>query len=129
MNVERYQQKIIKKYTKLIDESNGTFEDIFNGNFSHDIYPIVEYSEDGRIIKISYPEMKRRIISFSYYLTNKLNNKRDMFIAINLENSPEWIMAFWGILMSGNKPYLMNLRHPDTLIKKSLKQDTKSHIL
>lgn len=121
MNVERYQQKIIKKYTKIIDEAKGTFEEIFDANFSHNKYPIVEYSEDGKIIKISYQEMKRRIVAFSYYLTNKIDNRRDLYIAINLENSPEWIMAFWGILMSGNKPYLMNLRHPDTLIKRSLK--------
>ena len=50
MNVERYQQGIIKKYTKLIEESSGSFEEIFNINFSHNKYPIVEYSKDGEII-------------------------------------------------------------------------------
>ena len=120
MNVERYQQKIIKKYTKIIDESKGSFEEIFNANFSHNIYPIVEYSQNGEIIKVSYPEMKQRIINFSYYLTSKLNGEKDKYIALNIDNSPEWIMSFWAILMSGNKPYLLNLRHPETLIKKGL---------
>lgn len=43
------------------------------------------------------------------------------YIALEMDNSPEWIIAFWAILMSGNKPYLVNLRYPASLSNSILK--------
>lgn len=37
------------------------------------------------------------------------------FVGLEAENCPEWIIAFWAILRSGNKPYLVNCRHPKTI--------------
>ena len=44
-----------------------------------------------------------------------LKGKRDTFIALNLDNSVHWAIGFYAILKSGNKPYLVNLRHPKEL--------------
>ncbi|MCF0143377.1 MAG: AMP-binding protein [Parasporobacterium sp.] len=34
------------------------------------------------------------------------------YVALDMENSWEWIICFWAILKTGNHPYLVNRRHP-----------------
>ena len=43
------------------------------------------------------------------------------YIALEMDNSPNWIVAFWAILLSGNKPYLVNMRYPESLTNGILK--------
>ena len=62
---------------------------------------------------------KDRIRYLAYQIETTFNVK-DRFIGLNIDNSPNWVIAFWGILMSGNKPYLINLRHPKELTKSIL---------
>lgn len=51
------------------------------------------------------------------------------YIGLEMENSVEWIAAFWGILKSGNKPYLINTRHPKALSDRILKALGVEHII
>jgi acyl-CoA synthetase (AMP-forming)/AMP-acid ligase II/acyl carrier protein len=46
-----------------------------------------------------------------------------------MENSPDWVTAFWAVLMSGNKPYLVNMRYPDSLTEGILKTLRVKYIL
>ena len=110
------QRTLQRVYTKKIRESKPTFECIFEANFSHTDFPIFEYEEGEKTIKVTYPEAKRRIVEVARALENEIKEK-DLYIGLNMETSPNWVIGFWAILMSGNKPYLINLRHPKELTK------------
>ncbi len=106
---------MIEIYTKRIREGNGTFEDIFDANFSQRENVFLEFDKDGKKCKLTFGEVKKMVYSLAYSLGELLDGKKDLYIALNMDNSYEWIVSFWAILMSGNKPYLVNLRHPKEL--------------
>ena len=102
------QRTLQRVYTRKLRNSKPTLENIFEDNFSHKDFPIFEYDEGNKTIKVSYQEAKDRIRYLAYQIENTFNVK-DRFIGLNIDNSPNWVIAFWGILMSGNKPYLINI--------------------
>ena len=113
------QRTLQRVYTRKLRNSKPTLENIFEDNFSHKDFPIFEYDEGNKTIKVSYREAKDRIRYLAYQIETTFNVK-GKFIGLNIDNSPNWVIAFWGILMSGNKPYLINLRHPKELTKSIL---------
>lgn len=113
------QRTLQRVYTRHLRESKPTFENIFEINFSHTDFPIFEYDENGETIKISYLEAKQRIREVARGL-EELIPEKNIFIGLNIDSSPNWVIGFWAILMSGNKPYLINLRHPKNLTKSIL---------
>ena len=64
---------------------------------------------------IRYAELAKRILSAAGWFAE--NESSGRHIALMGANSPEWIVAFWAILRSGNKPYLVNRRHPLNMSK------------
>ena len=110
------QRTLQRVYTKKLRESEPTFECIFEANFSHTDFPIFEYDKGEETIKVSYPEAKARIRNVARAL-EELIPEKDIYVGLNMETSPNWVIGFWAILMSGNKPYLINLRHPKELTK------------
>ena len=103
----------VNKHLKNIKSLSGTFEDIFNATFLLNQGKIIfEYDLDGETKYESFSEVKNRIIDVSYSLSSIINSKGN-FIALNLDTSPNWIIAFWAILYSGNKPFLVNRRKPN----------------
>lgn len=114
------QRTLQRVYTKKLRESKPTFENIFEDNFSHTDFPIFEYDEGEKTIKVSYPEAKQRIREVAFYIEKELGYK-DQFVGLNIDNSPNWVIGFWAILMSGNKPLLINQRHPKELTASILK--------
>lgn len=103
--------KIIRNKIKLLNESNNTFEDIFNIIHSNKDKIFCELTDGYRIKKITYSEMKEQAIKMACYFKNKLKGiKENSFIGLMMENSPLWVSSFWGLLMSGYKPMLLNVR-------------------
>ncbi len=109
MKSQRY---LIREYTRRIKEGDGTFADIFEAQFSQKENVFFEYESKGKASSVTFGEVEARIDSLASYLLAFLNGKKDMYIALNIDNSVEWAVGFYAILKSGNKPYLVNLRHP-----------------
>ena len=101
--------------------SNKKFEDIFNVMFSKDDYILGEWNDGYKIKSLSFGEAKKKILNLAYSINQKYPNLKVSYIGIGMESSVEWILSFWAILASGNKPYLVNLRHPEALINNLLK--------
>lgn len=55
-------------------------------------------------------------------LTEKLESAEKGFIALKADNCPEWIPIYWGILMAGYKPFLVDYRHSPELTEFFLTQ-------
>lgn len=89
---------------------------------------LCEGNDGFRVYRYTYAQMRRRIVSAAAGLYQRVGAAHT-YIALELENSPEWIVAFWAILMSGNKPYLVNMRYPQTLTGAILKTLNIRYIL
>jgi acyl-CoA synthetase (AMP-forming)/AMP-acid ligase II len=103
--------KYISTKMKLLNNSSKEFKDIFE--IMHDQGNRI-FSEitDGYTIKTTtYDEIKEYSLKMGLYLKEKLDNfKSNEFVGLLMDNSLLWVATFWGILMAGYKPVLLNKR-------------------
>ena len=107
-------KQILKTNRELLEGSEMDLKSIFNIMFRLRDQVLCETNDGFRIQKYTYGQMYDRICLAAGALYAKLGATH-RYIALEMENSPEWIVAFWAILMSGNKPYLVNMRYPESL--------------
>lgn len=117
--MENIKRLVKTRYEALINSSKD-FEAIFNVSFSDESKVLSEKNDGFRIFKTTYGDSKRRIQQIAYSLNKIYPDLKDEFIGISIDSSQEWIDAYWGILASGNKPYLINHRYPTELTNKIL---------
>ena len=103
-------KKIVKGHINRLNTSEKNFASIYDIMFSIPDNIMVETTDGLEIKKITYRQMKQQIKLAATSL--KKRNIENQFIGLAADNGPEWIILFWAILMSGNKPYLINLRFP-----------------
>lgn len=91
--------------------SRRCFKDIFNiqiETWSKRTLFIFE-DEKNRCVKIRYRDYEHICYQYAFVLKNKLANiSRDSFIAIKMNNSPKWAYVFWGLIIAGYSPLLIN---------------------
>lgn len=103
--------KLIKKRLSLLENSNNTLKDIFNIIHEEDSYIFCESTNGYKIKKTTYGECKKYCIKMANYLNKTLaNTKKHSFVGLMMENSLEFITTFFGLLMAGYKPVLLNIR-------------------
>lgn len=102
--------KIVKSHLKKLNASEKNFASIYDIMFSLSDNIMVEYDEGLETKKVTYNEVKKKVEKLAKAIKSK--NISNQFIGLSADNSVEWIVMFWAILMSGNKPYLINLRLP-----------------
>lgn len=113
-------KKILSNGSKALLASEQRFEDIYNVIFSYGELTMTESSDGFRVRRQSYDQMRQRIEKASMALYARIGATH-RFVGLEMENCEEWIVAFWAILRSGNKPYLVNCRHPQSLSNRLLK--------
>jgi len=119
--MERY-RKIIKRDVDAITKSNKTLKDVYYAIFSHDDHIAYERLVDYEIDAVTYRAQDQEIRAFAAYIKQKYPDAAGEYIGIDLGNTPGFLTAFWGVLMSGNKPYLVNSFYPSELRIKLLKR-------
>ena len=103
--------KRIRRSCKRLSDSEKRMEDIYRIIFDHGDLVMTESATMTRKVRRTYRQCEddarrvARAISAEIGVT-------DRFIGLCGENSPKWMVLFWAILKSGNKPYLINLRQP-----------------
>lgn len=106
-------------------ESNRTFKDVFDIHISYWKNRILFIYEDekNKTRKITYKQYEHICYSYAYGIKNVLDLPKGSFVALKMNNSPKWAYVFWGILIAGYNPLLINpiLSSSDTnrLIKES----------
>ena len=113
-------KQIINYNRDSLKSSQKQLADIYEIMFHSKDNILCEYNDGFRIKRETYGEVAQKIETAAAGLYNKVGATHN-FIALAMDNSPEWIVAFWAILKSGNKPYLVNLRYPDSLTNGILK--------
>ena len=115
--MKKYARELVESSCRALTESRKTFKDIFGIMFSRPSEIMAEWlDEDNNRCVMTFEEGEKRIRNAAYAIYENAG-ARGSFLALDMENSPDWIIAFWAILMSGNKPYLVNRRHPVRLTR------------
>ena len=119
---------ILQIRREQLEASQKDLKAIFNIIFSQPELLQCETNDGFRVQKYTYGQIRERICNAAGALYQKIGATHS-YIALEMENSPDWIVAFWAILMSGNKPYLVNMRYPDSLTAGILKTLDVKYIL
>ena len=117
--MRRELKKVLSKNCLALQNSSGDLKAIYEIMFNNDGV-FAEYTDGFRIHKKTYREVREQIEKAAGALHDKIGANHE-YVALEMENCLEWIIAFWAILKSGNKPYLVNCRHPKALSDKNLK--------
>ena len=115
-------KKVAKKSLAALEKSNKTLRDIYSIIFSHNQDFAYERLVDYEIDAVTYKAHDAEIRAFGAYLKNTYPGANGAYIGIDLSNAPNFLIAFWGALMSGYKPYLVNSFYPSALRIKILKK-------
>ena len=118
-------KEILRVNREQLEASQKDLKAIFNIMFRVRENILCETNDGFRIQRYTYGQMHQRICRAAGALYAKIGATHE-YVALEMENSPDWIVAFWAILMSGNKPYLVNMRYPESLtcgILKTLKTE------
>lgn len=117
---------IVAKTLKELNASGKTFQAIYQvirNHFHDEIFG--EILVQDKVIKTSYAELEELAERTAACITARFSEKRSSgIIGIYMENSVEWVAAFWGILMAGFRPLLLNTRQ-DLAITKSIVEEMK----
>ncbi len=111
---------------RRLKESQKRFEDIYNIVFSYSGVFSRTYT-NSKTSELTYHEAERRIKNLSGAIYRRVGNGR--FIGLYGVNSAKWLLLFWAILRSGNKPYLINLHQPEAQIRSCLSVLNITHIV
>ena len=114
-------KKIVNTRVSHLQNSNKDFEAIYNGMFLNPEYIFAETNDGYRIKKYTFGEVDETINNIAYSINKLYPDLNDSYIGIMQESTIEWVYIFFAILKSGNKPYLINLRHPKQLVNSLLK--------
>ena len=114
-------RKIVNTRYNALSNSKMRLEDIYNVMFSNKKWIFSEENNGYRIIKYTYGEVDKKIKDYAYSINEIYPNIKDEYIGISIDSSLNWIYAFWAVILSNNKPFLINLRHPLDLTNNLLK--------
>ena len=122
--------KYINKKMKQLSLTQKTFKDIFEITHDQEDRIFGEITDGYKIKKVSYKECKSTSIKTALYLEEKLTNiEKDSFVGLMMDNSMTWITTFWGLLMAGYKPVLLNLRLNDILLNEVIKLTNLKYVV
>ncbi|MBO5657762.1 MAG: AMP-binding protein [Agathobacter sp.] len=105
--------RIVKETCKALRNSNKTFEDMYAIMFRFQDNIMAEKSTMMGIKEYTYKEIQCEVEKIAAAIAKK-TKVTNQFMGIYADNCVEWIVLFWAILRSGNHPYLINLRQPDS---------------
>lgn len=114
MRIKEELRKYIAYNINELNNSDKTLKDVYRIMFRDNGLNIAETEENYRVRRYSYAEIKDLIEKAAGEIYSRIGASRD-YVALEMENCVEWLVAFWAILKSGNKPFLVNCRHTTEL--------------
>ena len=109
----------VKRRTQLLKDSGRTLKELYEIIFDCPDMVMSITSTVARKLSLNYGEAKRDVERLALSIKAKFGSGN--YVGLYGENSSKWIVLFWAILRSGNKPYLVNLRQPASFSEGILK--------
>ena len=103
--------KRIKRNSAALEGSSRRLEDIFRIIFAEPDLPMTEAAAMTRKDIRTYGQIAEEAETVARGIAAVIG-VTDRYIGLYGENSHRWMVLFWAILKSGNKPYPVNLRQP-----------------
>lgn len=106
---------------KELEASEKSFSDIYRimkSRFSEECFS--EEYRDGMTVRTTYRELFERAESVAKGLYDLYPDSAGRFIAIRMDNSPLWVACFFGSLMAGLRPVLVNTRLNESAVEYTL---------
>ena len=111
-------KRFVKKECKVLAKGDRSFASLYDVLFCRQMV-MAETNDGTKIQSYTYAWAKEQVECVAKGIS-KLIGKTDCFIALYGKNSVEWLVLFWAILRSGNKPYLVNSMQPESFIQSIL---------
>ena len=88
-----------------------SYRNIFDIMMGYGDATAAEYLDaQDEIAKLTYRETGQEARNAAAALLEAVDEPKGSFIGLKMENSPHWPSAFWGILMAGFQPILLDVR-------------------
>ncbi len=113
-------RQLIQHNMQQLHTSPKNMEAVFRVICENGTCIFAETSDGYRIKKYTYADVERMVNEVSAALHARIGATHT-YVGLEMENCVEWIVAFWAILRSGNKPYLINCRHTTALANELIK--------
>lgn len=111
---------ILEKLAALREER--TLKNLFSLMCSYGDAVAAEYN-DGGIKKLTFSDYERITTAGAYKLSKLLKDvEPNTFVALRYGNSPLWPAAFWGIILAGYRPLLLDAGGDDAQLMHVLRQ-------
>ena len=122
-SINAFVRKKLGKMQEAQDRGGSVrFDQLFELMFSERDNVMFESSRGYRIQEVTYGECREEIVRLTAGLRKELDGcPAGAVIGLYMDNSREWIEAFWAILLSGCRPLLMNLRLSREILDTALK--------
>lgn len=115
MRINKELREYVSRNIIDLTSSSRKLGDVYRLMFRDNNLNIAETEENYRVRKYSFAEIRSYIEKAADELYSAIGASHG-FVALEMENCVEWIVAFWAVLKSGNKPFLVNCRHTISLI-------------
>lgn len=96
----------VKQSCIRLTQSNKTFEDIYKTVF-YRTGVLCQTCGEGGAVSYTYKDFRDAVDRVSSAIYKEVGE--GSYVAVYGKNSFEWTVAFWAILKSGNKPFLINM--------------------
>lgn len=121
-------QKVVRFFQSAEDllKTSKTMQDIFlmATNLHKREKAITYLNQKGKPVSFKYKHYRSYCFEYASKLSQSLSEfPSNSIVALKLRNCPEWPLLFWGLLMSGYIPFLIDAKLPkentENLIKQS----------
>ncbi|MCQ2792255.1 MAG: AMP-binding protein [Bacilli bacterium] len=107
-------QNLVNRPYFLLNQNLTTFKEIYKNianNNGHDL-AFIHHEYSGDIKEYQYSQYARLCESVARKLSVLLADKKikDAVVGLKVGNSPAWCFLFWGLLMSGYRPLLIDAK-------------------
>lgn len=102
----------VSKNINILMKTKRTIKDIFEISFSRENFILFNITKWNTLTEISYGEAKKRIKDFANHFAKTIS-KNEKYVGLLIENCPEWIYTYYGLLMSGFVPVLLSTAASD----------------
>lgn len=100
----------VKQNLNKLKNLPQTIESIFQVTFSHPNYTFLQVVNNAGVQDISYHDALCQIEKLGSYFKSIIGDTSH-YVGLLLDNKPEWIYSFYGLLMYGYVPVLLSTRN------------------
>lgn len=118
----------VKENLNKLKSSSQTIESIFQITFSHPNYTFLQAVNNAGVQDISYHDALCQIEKLGSYFKSIIGNNSH-YVGLLLDNKPEWIYSFYGLLMYGYVPILLSTRNDNSENREILKKINSIYVV